>query len=49
MEYLFLVVGLVLIIVGASWLTDGSVALAERFHIPEFIVGLTIVDARANC
>ena len=43
MEYLFLVVGLVLIIVGASWLTDGSVALAERFHIPEFIVGLTIV------
>ena len=43
MEYLLLLIGLVLIIVGASWLTDGSVALAERFHIPEFIVGLTIV------
>lgn len=43
MEYLFLVAGLALIIIGASMLTDGSVALAERFKIPEFIVGLTIV------
>lgn len=43
MEYLILVVGLALIIVGATMLTDGSVALAKRFHIPEFIVGMTIV------
>lgn len=43
MEYLSLVAGLALIIIGASMLTDGSVALAERFKIPEFIVGLTIV------
>lgn len=43
MEYLILVVGLALIIIGATMLTDGSVALAERFHVPEFIVGLTIV------
>lgn len=43
MEYLILVGALALIIVGASMLTDGSVALAERLHIPEFIVGLTIV------
>ena len=43
MEYLFLVAGLAMIIIGASMLTDGSVALAERFKIPEFIVGLTIV------
>lgn len=43
MEYLFLVAGLALIIIGASMLTDGSVALAERLKIPEFIVGLTIV------
>lgn len=34
---------LALIIVGAMMLTDGSVALAERFKVPEFIVGLTIV------
>lgn len=43
MEYLILIVALALIIVGAMMLTDGSVALAERFHVPEFIVGLTIV------
>ena len=38
-----LVVSLLFIIWGASFLTDGSVALAERFKVPEFIVGLTIV------
>ena len=32
-----------LILVGANYLTDGSAALARRFNISEFIVGLTIV------
>lgn len=43
MDYIFLVVALALVVVGAMLLTDGSVALAHRMHIPEFIVGLTIV------
>lgn len=43
MIYLLLVISFVLIIVGAMLLTDGSVAVAKRLHIPEFIVGLTIV------
>ena len=43
MNYLILVASLALIIVGATWLTDGSVALAKRLRVPEFIVGLTIV------
>lgn len=43
MDYLFLVIALTLIVVGAMLLTDGSVALARRMHIPEFIVGLTVV------
>ena len=43
MNYLILVGALALIIVGASLLTDGSVALAKRMRVPEFIVGLTIV------
>lgn len=43
MDYIFLVVALTLIVVGAMLLTDGSVALARRMHIPEFIVGLTVV------
>ena len=43
MEYLILIASLALIIFGAMLLTDGSVALAARFRVPEFIVGLTIV------
>lgn len=43
MEYLYLILSLILIIVGAMMLTDGSVALARKFRMPEFIVGLTIV------
>ena len=40
---LYLILSLALIIVGAMKLTDGSVALARRFRVPEFVVGLTIV------
>lgn len=43
MEYLLLALGLITIVVGAMILTDGSVALAERFGMPEFIIGLTVV------
>lgn len=43
MVYVALILAFVLIIVGAMLLTDGSVAVAERFKVPEFIVGLTIV------
>lgn len=43
MDFLILVLSLALIIVGSVWLTDGSVALAERLRVPQFIVGLTIV------
>ncbi len=43
MVYVTLILAFVLIIVGAMWLTDGSVALAQRFKVPEFVVGLTVV------
>ncbi len=43
MLYITLIISFVFIIVGAMILTDGSVALAKRFKVPEFIVGLTIV------
>lgn len=43
MDYLILIASFLFIIVGAMLLTDGSVAVARRFHVPEFIVGLTIV------
>lgn len=43
MVYITLILAFALIIVGAMWLTDGSVAVASRFKVPEFVVGLTIV------
>lgn len=38
-----LIVGLVLILLGANFMTDGSVALAKRFGMSDFLIGLTIV------
>lgn len=38
------VVGLVLVLVGANFLTDGSASLAKRMGLSDFIVGLTIVS-----
>ncbi len=38
-----LILGLVLILVGANYLTDGAVAIAKRLQISEFVVGLTVV------
>ena len=43
MDYLILVVGLVLLTVGADWLTKGCVGMAARFRVPEFVVGLTVM------
>ena len=43
MNIFLLLVGLASILVGANFLTDGAAALAQRFRVPEFIVGLTVV------
>lgn len=43
MNALFLLGGLLLILGGANYLTDGSAALAARFRVPEFLIGLTVV------
>ena len=41
---ILIVVGFVLLIVGADVLVDGSSGIAKKFHIPEIIIGLTIVS-----
>ena len=43
LDILFTVIGVVLVLKGADWLTDGSVSLARRFSISELVIGLTIV------
>ena len=40
---LFLV-GFALLIKGGDWFVDGSVGLAHRFHLPELLIGATIVS-----
>lgn len=38
-----LLVGFVLLLKGADYFVDGAVGIAERFHIPQIVIGLTIV------
>ncbi len=40
---LFLV-GFVLLIKGGDWFVDGSVGIARRFHLPELLIGATVVS-----
>ena len=42
-EITLLVAGLVMILLGANWLVNGSSSIAKRFGISEFVIGLTIV------
>ena len=43
LSILSFVAGIVLVILGADWLTKGASALARRFNISELVIGLTIV------
>lgn len=38
-----LITGLVLILLGANYLVDGSSSIAKKFGLSEFVIGLTIV------
>ena len=43
MNLLLLLIGLTLTIFSADCLVNGSVAVAKRYHMPEFLIGITIV------
>ena len=43
LNLLFIVIGIALVVWGASLLTDGAVALAVRMGVPQIVIGLTIV------
>lgn len=43
MIYIFLLLGLAMILVGANFLTDAASAIAARFRISQLVIGLTIV------
>lgn len=43
MEYIFLVVGFILLVKGADFFVDGSSSVAKKLRVPSLIIGMTIV------
>ena len=41
---LLFIVGLVLLIKGGDWFVDGATGIAKRFHLPDIVVGATVVS-----
>ena len=42
-QVLLLALGFVMLVKGADWFVDGSAGIADRFGIPQLVIGLTIV------
>lgn len=42
-DIIFLILGLVLLVAGANYVTDGAVAVARRFKVSNLMIGLTVV------
>ncbi len=40
----FIAIGFFMLMLGAQWLVDGASTFARKYHIPEIIIGLTIVS-----
>lgn len=45
LDIALIAVGLVLLVVGSSWLLDGAVTIAESLGVSQLVIGLTIVAA----
>lgn len=43
MQIIFLVIGFVLLVKGADWFVEGAASIADKFGIPQIVIGLTIV------
>ena len=41
---LLFAVGFLLLIKGGDWFVDGATGIARRFHLPDIIVGATVVS-----
>lgn len=54
LQIIMIILGFILLICGANILIKGSTQIAKKFHIPEMLIGLTIVAlryfrSRINC
>ena len=43
LQIVLLVVGFIMLVKGADWFVDGAAGIADRFGIPQLVIGLTIV------
>ena len=43
-SFVLFAVGLVLLIKGGDWFVDSATGIAKRFHVPEIIIGATVVS-----
>lgn len=43
LQLLLLILGFALLIKGADWFVEGASKIADKFHIPQIVIGLTIV------
>ncbi|MBE7092758.1 MAG: calcium/sodium antiporter [Clostridiales bacterium] len=41
---IMLIIGFVLLIKGGDWFVDGASGIARRFHLPEILIGATVVS-----
>jgi len=44
MEFVYIILGLVLLIVGGNWLLKAAVGLSLRLNIPKIVIGMTVVS-----
>ena len=43
LQFALLALGFVMLVKGSDWFVDGAAGIAAKFHIPQIIIGLTIV------
>lgn len=41
---IFFIIGLIFLIKGGDWFVDGATGIAHRFHVPELLIGATVVS-----
>lgn len=44
LKWIMFAAGLILLIKGGDWFVDGSCGIARKFHIPELLIGATVVS-----
>ncbi len=42
--FVLFILGVLLLIKGGDWFVDSSVGIAKRFHVPEIVIGATVVS-----